>query len=210
MLRARDRLGAVGLRICRRRHPQKDPKHPANAVVESLFGDVPGTDLLRELLTEANRVRRFDIEARPKCIRRATAQYEVRVHEPIESPLFLQNSSQELVAVTAKSSVHFVVSAHHCTRSSVNAAFEVRQIHFAQGTLVHRHINVKARVLHAVGREMLRRCYDVVVLNTACECNTHFSQQEGVFSVSFLRAPPGGVAQKIDTNATEKVSAVSS
>ena len=52
---------------------------------------------------------------------------------------------------------------------------------------------------------MLWRRQHVVVLNAQGQCHAHLPQQEGILTVGFLGAPPGGMTQEIDADTAEEI-----
>ena len=110
--------------------------------------------------------------------------------------------------MAAIQSVEFVVRAHYGTRAGIDAALEMGQVDLPQCALVHGDIDMEARILHAVGREMLGGGHDVVVLHPARQRRPHLAQQERVLAIGFLCSPPSGVSQEIDADASEQISSM--
>ncbi len=110
--------------------------------------------------------------------------------------------------MAAVCSVEPVVGTHHRACTGIDAALEMREINLSERALVHADVDVKARILHAVGGEVLGGRHHVVPLNAACQRRPHFAQQKGILPIGFLGSAPCGVTQEVDAHTAKEIATV--
>ena len=133
----------------------------------------------------------------------ARAEDPVGLDEALEAPVALQDVVQQVRVLGAVVPVHLVVGRHHRRgAASLHGLGEVRQVDLAQRPLVDRHVDAEARVLDAVGGEVLG-VGDHVLLRAAHEPDRHAAEVERVLAVGLLRAAPARVAQHVDRRREE-------
>ena len=88
----------------------------------------------------------------------------------------------------------------------VEAALEVRQIHFAQGAFAQPHVHFQARILDAVGGVVFDASHDVA-LHAAHQRAAHLPHVHGILAVHVLAPAPARVVRRVDAYPAEEVAA---
>ena len=173
--------------------------------VDDLRGDAAIVHGGGELVVEDEAERHLEIEPRVHAAGRvAHSEAEVADDEAVEAPAIAEHVREQLAAVAAPVAVDCIVRAHHDRRAGVDAHLEMREVHLVQYARRHRHVDVEAHVLHRVGGEVFHAGHGVA-LDALHERASHRADVHRVFTVGFLGAAPCGVAQQVDTDASEEV-----
>ena len=135
-----------------------------------------------------------------------TAQ-KIRDDKALEAPFTFEDIAQQVGVVATPFTVEAVVGAHDRGDPGIHNPFEMGQIYFPQSSLINPHVDFKAGVLDAIAGKMLDTGHNVA-LHTPGQGRPHLAQVVWIFPVGLLAAPPGWMAQQVDADPTEEISAL--
>ncbi len=197
MFVAGDDLGAV-LAVADRGEADLLADEAQGRIVDARLRDQAALERLRHPVVHEDAGRHLQVEA---CVDGgdavADAEHPVAHHEPVESPLFLEDRGEEPMVLAAPLAVQRVVGGHHACHPLVHHPLEVRQIDAAEGLGAHPHVDSEARLLDAVTGEVLGAAHHVP-LQPPDEGRAHLADVLGVLAVRLLRAPPSRVAEQVE------------